>query len=317
MLVNSTLCSTNADERARVVKAPCVDGDWWQVAGIPDLGKYNSTAMQPVDFAIWQAADGTWQLWSCIRKTNCGGKTRLFHGWEGKNLTDTNWRPLGIMMEADKKYGETSGGLQAPHVVKHDGIYHMLYGDWQNICLALSKDGKKFERHVLPNGKTGLISEGRNTNTRDIMAIKIDGLWHGYYTAYPNQQGAVYCRTSSDLKNWGESTTVAFGGRTDTTKYSAECPHVIARDGKFYLFRTQKYGEAQHSNVYCSDDPLNFGINQDRLYHVCEMPIAAPEIVQHEGQDYLVALKPSLDGIQIAKLSWKKADNLTEIQKTQ
>ena len=59
--------------------APRIDGEWWQVAGDPDLGKYTNPKQQPVDFAVWQAADGTWQLWSCIRGTNCGGKTRLFH----------------------------------------------------------------------------------------------------------------------------------------------------------------------------------------------------------------------------------------------
>lgn len=285
---------------------PYIDGSWWQVAGDPDLGEYTTEGQQPVDFAVWQAADGTWQLWSCIRKTNCGGKTRLFHGWEGKSITDPDWKPMGIKMEADKKYGETPGGLQAPHVVKEGDTFYFLYGDWEHICVATGKDGKKFERYVLPNGKTGLFTEGLGTNTRDIVAIKIGDLWHGYYTAYPNRQGAVYCRTSPDLKNWSESTNVAFGGRSDTGPFSAECPHVVERNGKFYLFRTQKYGENSRTSVYCSDDPMNFGLNQDRLYFVCEMPVAAIEIVQHEGQDYMAALLPSLKGIQIAKLGWTK-----------
>ncbi len=28
----------------------------------------------PVDFAVWQVADGTWQMWSCFRKTTAGGR---------------------------------------------------------------------------------------------------------------------------------------------------------------------------------------------------------------------------------------------------
>ena len=285
---------------------PFIDGPWWQVAGDPDLGKYTTDRQQPVDFAVWQAADGTWQLWSCIRGTACGGVTRLFHGWEGKNLTDTDWRPLGILMEADAKYGETPGGLQAPHVVKEGDTYYMLYGDWEHICLATSKDGKKFERDIRPNGKTGLFTEGLGTNTRDICAMKVGDLWYGYYTAYPSRQGADFCRTSRDLKHWSESTSVAFGGRAGTNPFAAECPHVIARHGKYYLSRTQKYGQNARSSIYCSDDPLNFGINQDRLYFVCELPVAAPEIVHHNGQDYIAALMPGLKGIQIAKLDWTK-----------
>ena len=48
---------------------PVSTGRWWPVAGDPDLGPLTSPKQQPVDFAIWQAADGTWQLWSCIRGT--------------------------------------------------------------------------------------------------------------------------------------------------------------------------------------------------------------------------------------------------------
>ena len=43
-----------------------IEGQWWQIAGNPDLGEFTSPRQQPVDFAPWQAKDGTWQLWSCI-----------------------------------------------------------------------------------------------------------------------------------------------------------------------------------------------------------------------------------------------------------
>ncbi len=49
------------------VLVPQIDGDWRVVARQPDLGPYTTPKQQPVDFAVWQAADGTWQLWSCIR----------------------------------------------------------------------------------------------------------------------------------------------------------------------------------------------------------------------------------------------------------
>ena len=106
---------------------PKIDGDWWQVAGDPDLGEHTSPRQQPVDFAIWQAADGSWQLWSCIRNTKCGGNTRLFHRWEGQKLTDSDWTPKGIAMEAAPSLGETAGGLQAPHVIRHDDGYVMVW----------------------------------------------------------------------------------------------------------------------------------------------------------------------------------------------
>ena len=98
---------TSCQEKSQVL-IPTIDGDWWQVAGDPDIGEYTSPKQQPVDFGVWQAADGTWQLWSCIRHTNCGGNTRLFFRWEGESLDYPDWKPMGIAMEADTALGETN-----------------------------------------------------------------------------------------------------------------------------------------------------------------------------------------------------------------
>ena len=284
---------------------PVIDGEWWTVAGDPNLDAYTDPKQQPVDFAVWPAEDGTWQVWSCIRRTKCGGKTRLFHRWEGKQLTDRDWKPMGIAMEAKTEFGETAGGLQAPHVVKIDRTYHMFYGDWENICAATGEDGKAFNRRVNADGKTGMFSEGQGNNTRDAMVIRIKDLWHCYYTAYPNGQGAVYCRTSKDTKAWSESKVVAFGGEAGTNAVSAECPFVAEPGaGEFYLFRTQRYGQNAISRVYHSRDPLNFGVNDDRFL-VCSLPVAAPELLQHKGQWYMASLLPSLKGIRIARMQWK------------
>lgn len=289
-----------ADERL----IPVIDE--WTIAGDPDLGDLTSPKQQPVDFAIWQAADRTWQLWSCIRNTKCGGNTRLFYRWEGKRLTDKNWKPMGIAMQADPKFGETPGGLQAPHAVKIGDVYHMFYGDWVNICLATSRDGKNFTRRLNEDGKAGMFTEGRGNNTRDAMVIRVGVKWHCYYTAYPDRKGAVFCRTSRDLRNWSESKVVAFGGRAGTNPYSAECPHVIHHAGYYYLFRTQRYGAAARTSVYRSKDPMNFGIEDDK-YFVCTLPVAAPEIIFHNDQCYIASLLPSLKGIRISRLRWVPA----------
>jgi len=286
--------------------APRIDGQWWTVAHNPDLGPLTGEKQQPVDFSVWQAADGTWQLWSCIRGTKCGGNTRLFYRWEGRRLTDPDWQPMGIAMQADANHGETPGGLQAPHVVRAGNEYLMFYGDWEHICLAKGRDGKTFDRWLYRDGKAGMFGEGEGANTRDPMAIRIGETWHCYYTAFPDQKGAVYCRTSGDLRAWSHSTVVAFGGRAGTGPYSAECPHVVHRDGCYYLFRTQQYVNPPETSVYRSKSPMHFGINDDR-YFVCTLPIAAPEIILHRGRYYVAALLPDLKGIRIAPLAWDAA----------
>jgi len=296
---------------AAEVVVPQISGPWWQVAGDPDLGKFTSEKQQPVDFGVWQAADGTWQLWSCIRATNCGGATRLFYGWEGKKLTDADWQPQGIKMQGDPKYGESVGGLQAPHVIRFGGTYYMLYGDWCNICMATSQDGKHFIRVVRDNGKTGMFHEGLDEHARDPMVLPVGDKFHCYYTAHSvrsparNHRGVNYCRTSSDLRNWTESRVVAEGSAYRDGPYCAECPHVVHLSGSpdYYLFNTQRYGAQNHTTVYRSADPLEFGIN-DNSKEVATLPVAAPEIVLHEGQYYIAALMANLKGIRIARLKW-------------
>lgn len=284
---------------------PQITGDWWTVASDPDLGEFTSPDQQPVDFGVWQSADGAWQLWSCIRGTKCGGNTRLFHRWESRKLTDSDWKPMGIAMQADPKFGETAGGLQAPYVLKQDGRYFMFYGDWEHICCATSDDGKTFQRRVREDGATGMFSEGHGFNTRDAMVIRVGNLWHCYYTAYPNDNGAVYCRTSPDMVTWSDSHKVAFGGSAGTGRYAAECPFVVKHEsGWYYLFRTQHYGENAQTSVYRSRDPLDFGIEDDK-YLVCTLPVAAPEIICRDHKYYIACLLPSLKGIRIARLDWK------------
>ncbi len=74
-----------------------------------------------------------------------------------------------------------------------------------------------------------------------------------------------------------------------------------------YLFRTQRYGPDAVTSVYRSRDPLDFGIDSDACF-VCELPEAAPEILQHEGTWYVAYLSPGLKGIRISRLQWEKSD---------
>src|SRR5262245_23363081 len=113
MSVATPLRAQEGTDAAERVLVPAIDGDWWQVAGNPDVGKHTTDGQQVVDFAVWQAADGSWQIWACIRLTSYPGFGRLFYRWEGARLTDTDWKPIGVAMTSDTRMGETEGGLQA------------------------------------------------------------------------------------------------------------------------------------------------------------------------------------------------------------
>lgn len=298
---------------------PTIEGPWWQIAGNPDLGKYNSDRQQPVDFGIWRAADGTWQLWSCIRGTKCPGKNtnRLLYGWEGKNLTDKNWSPKGIKWLADTTLGEINGGIQAPYVFKEDAVYYLFYGDWRRICIAKSSDGKNFNRILGGSGQPNLFTEhafepSPNNTARDPMVIKRGNTYYCYYTSHTTaytQDGAAYARTSLDLKSWSESVTVSHTAPYpgNSPRYSDECPFVVYLQevNLYYLFVTQIYGKSSQTTVYASANPLYFGID-DEQYKVCTLPVAAPELFEVDGQWYIASTMADYGGIKLAKLKWEK-----------
>ena len=280
---------------------PVIDSAWRTIIKNPNLGKLDGGEQQePVDFAIWQAANGMWQLWSCIRKTKCGGMTRLVYRWESASLRKEMWEPRGIVMQADPKFGEREGGLQAPYVLRIGNLYYMFYGGWDAICLATSKNGVIFKRRLNAYGQSTIFSNGKDSNPRDPMVIQVDHYWYCYYTS---NEGRDYCRTSEDMTEWSESKVVAFGGQAGRGKSSAECPFIVTRGSYYYLFRTQHYRDNPQISVYRSEDPMDFGINDDK-YFVCNIPVAAPEIVLYEEQYYIAALLPNLKGIRIARLKW-------------
>jgi len=214
---------------------------------------------------------------------------------------------MGVAMRADTKAGELEGGLQAPFVFRDGRRFVMFYGGWNDICWATSDDGKTFWRSVTASGKATLFG-APSWNTRDPMVIRIGDQWRCYYTAHPDNKGVVLCRSSRDLKNWIDVRLVAKGGQAGDGPYSSECPFVVELEpGQFYLFRNQVYGKGAKCSVYFSRDPFDFGVDHDEGHFVCTLPVAAPEIIKHDGQYYIAGLLPSLKGIQIAKLAWEPA----------
>jgi len=289
---------------------PQISGKWWSIAGNPDLGRYNREGQQPLDFAIWQAADQTWQMVACCRRTGCGGEGRLFHRWQTDALLKENWSPMGVFMEADPNVGETAGGLQAPNVIRHDGGYFMFYGDWINICAAWSRDGKTFTRLLGPNRLSALFTDGNKPSARDPHVMALGDKFHIYYTGISDDKGQIFCRISDDLRTWSESVIVNSGGSAGDGPSDAECPFVIhhPENRMFYLFRTHTVhnGEGYGTTVYCSSNPRDFGVDTDE-FKIASLPFEAVRLVEHDDHHYVAALKPDLTGMMMAKLKWVTA----------
>jgi hypothetical protein len=295
--------SAKPDGTPRPALHPVVSGDFVSIAGNPDLGTRTGATQQPVDFAIWMAADGTWQLWSCIRFINTGGGTRLFYRWEGPSLTQPAWTPMGVALESDTTLGEPENCLQAPHVVRMGDTWHLVYGSCDAIGHATSTDGKSFEKVIQPSGTTAMFSEGAGLGTRDPMLFVEGSEYRVYYTA---GESFDFVRTSSDLVTWSPSTVVAKDSSAAPGCCSSECPFVVRPDpaGDYFLFRTQRYGVDAQTTIYRSPNPFDFAVEDDR-YRIGTIPLAAPEIIQVGAEWFIAALKPDLQGIQVARLTWE------------
>ena len=139
--------------------------------------------------------------------------------------------------------------------------------------------------------------------------------YYCYYVGHLNNddpakiKAAIFCRTSKDLHKWGEATMVSAGGCVAELDGwgggDAECPFVVPLEDKYVLFRNQLYLPANLNTQYCSTDPMNFGVDDDH-YIVGQLRVAAPEIIKAGAQYYIAALMPGLDGIRIAKLTFRK-----------
>eukprot|EP01084_Bolivina_argentea_P266826 452740_1 len=313
-----------------------VESTWKNITSQPDLGNYSTANQQPVDFGVWQAKDGSYQLEACIRNTAIGGHTRLFYRWEQSEeniLSNEPWKPVGIDMIANTSYGEAEGGLQAPYVVLLNGTYHKFYGVWIGIAQATSEDGKTFQRalHINPknNQTTSVLFSEFNpntSNTRDPMLFAVDTSdkttsFHLIYSAIDaNNHDGVYVRLltarteyqSKDILNFNQwsdyGMLIGYGGNsTGNGPWTSECPFVYyhRQSGYYYLFRTQHYSPAGHqlTTVFASKDPMAFGIDQTAdVMKVTTLSVCAPELLEINGKLYIFALRNDLTGHRFAEL---------------
>ena len=308
---------------------------------VEDCLKYSQKAtgkiskFEPVDHHIFKANDGQWHLWGCIRGTGFG---RILYHWKAKNLTDTPWELTGEMIRCDPRVGECIDDwrgqewIQSPFIVNNEGKYYMFYGGHSTgrsasgapaggmtkdmffsesqICLMVSDDGLKWKRHLLKDGFSRLFTGPGEA--RDPCVIKIGDAWHLYYAGYENgdqpNQGGFFLRTSKDLLNWSPYKLIHRDPTFGSTSWKHECPHVVYREGYFYLFRTENYYEAK-THVYRSEDPTDFGIRAEvaQAKYVGPIACAAPEIYDVNGEQYLSSNHEPVGGTMMCRLTWEDA----------
>ena len=88
-------------------------------------------------------------------------------------------------------------------------------------------------------------------------------------------------------------------------RWQTECPHVVYRDGYYYLFRTVHYASAE-TYVFSSENPMDFGIGDASEKYVGRIAVAAPEIiVTDDGNTYITSNHNLAGGTMVCRLRWK------------
>ena len=305
-------------EDTKIPRRPVIDGGLWHIGNNPDLGDLHDDEQEVVDHAIFRSDDGRWHLWACIRGTKIG---RVLYRWEGGSLEQRDWEPRGVAMRADSALGESIGmedgreWIQAPHVIVRDGVHHMFYGAQRTeagdgqICPATSPDGREFTRHRNANGYSRVFQGP--ISSRDPMALKVGELYYCYYTGHDVGSPApckIYCRTSPDLIEWSDFQDVNWGGSGGSAQWDAECPFVVHLDGYYYLFRTSWYWPPAVTHVYRSEDPLDFGLDDDSKY-LGTIQVSAPEVMLAGDRYYISTVEDLQGGVQLARLKWERDES--------
>ncbi len=283
---------------------PVIDGSFWRIGTAPDLDSLNGedlSRQHVVDHGFVKGDDGKWQHWACMRGTGVG---RLLYGWEGTSLEEGPWLEVGIVARAHPDWEGVDGQerMQAPYFMKVGDLYYCFYNS-SGIRAMVSEDGRNFSRTKL-NGEDNLLYE---KGGRDVMIMEKDGTFYAYSTVSTVARdgwlwGFVILRTSRDLLKWSDYTIVSQGGRAGNGAVSAESPFVQEYMGYYYLFRSSS--STGTTFVYRSEDPYNFGVNDDSKL-IAELPVWAPEIIFDDGQWYISDIA-DFKGVKMARLRWEK-----------
>lgn len=291
--------------------------------------------IEPVDHHLFWGPDGYWHLWGCVRNTSVG---RVLYHWRARKLEESPWEETGEYFRCDFAAGECIDDwygqewLQSPYFVYEKGKYYMFYGGHSTgkdkfgnpvsgnpphigmrkvesqICLMTSENGVNWVRHKDKDGLSRVfVGPGQ---TRDPSLIKIKGLWYMYYSGDEQNHliGGVFVRTSKDLINWSDYKLVHHDATFGATTFEHECPHVVYREGYYYLMVTEDYNNSR-THVYRSEDPLDFGLTTEasQQIYVGILPCGAPETYQVDGKEYISSNHNPPLGTQLARLEWKPA----------
>ena len=207
-----------------------------------------------------------------------------------------NWEQQQPVLEKSSKHEWESGvGGNAPFVIKDKDTYYLFYSRYhpncltQQIGLALSNDLYNWTRYqenpVIRPGKWSRWDyapiEWPYNSCRDPHIIKIEELFHCYYTAFTKTgKSCIAKAVSNDLLNWNDAGIIYEMPLSNIGAGMTESPNVIMINNKWYLSFTHGYGVK-----FIVSDNMDDWLGKEIAI---EFPsLHASEIIKHE-KSYLM-----------------------------
>ncbi|MEX0316246.1 MAG: family 43 glycosylhydrolase [Allomuricauda sp.] len=239
---------------------------------------------------IYNPDDKKWHLYGII------ADNREFIHLSADSLIQRGW-------QKHPSYTYKNQEIWAPHIIRHDGLYHMYYtsiGVPRQIRYAVSKDLFNWE-HPLDEPLFAYANEfTENQKNKDPMVFKHGDIWIMYFSMLKDDKHwVVGYSTSKDLVHW-EGPKICFDEHTESP--GVESPFVVKRGEYYYLTLSARPWPHGAQEFFRSKSPFLWKISD----HVKRIdPWHAAEIIRDlDGKWYLSRSSGDQQDFRLAPMFW-------------
>jgi len=222
------------------------------------------------DHTIFQDAQHNWRLIGITSKTDGDPNAETYFA-----VASCKKFPPDAMMHEEAPVADVDDLAWAPHVIKHDTMYHMFWSP-HKLHHATSKDGIRWENHSV------IMKAPYHKFFRDCMIVQVaPDQWLLYTTARGRFFSQIDVYQSFDLTCWQYIRTAlasSFGSERNSPFASMESPFVAKYNDGYYLsvtynndtlfihgvlmlFKVWLDKESYNDTlVFYADNPYDFGV---------------------------------------------------------
>lgn len=134
-----------------------------------------------------------------------------------------NWTTHGVVIESEYPH------IRDPFIFKENGLYYIVYNNFENICQRVTKDFVSFSEEKIIFGSPEV---GTNTLRESPIMLKKDGLYYLIFCIYDRQNSAYDNRSYVFVSE----TPDGFRDKNPVAMLYGHAPEFMCENGKWYMF---------------------------------------------------------------------------------